>query len=189
MDGESLYLVRDWVNGANLRQTLAQKAQRAFDRLHTRLIPLLDVLDYAHLSNITHGAVSPENVLADARFPDQALLSDFQSDYAAAALSLGPTTPHRDFYDLCALYKEFLPSRPDDDETGAVARLRLLKNLTDTQQTAESADELRYKLDAIARMAELLGFSAHGLEEGAAVCLHDHRKRAGDQRAADHELQ
>ncbi len=159
-DGEAFYVVRDWVPGLNLRQTLSDQGQRAFDRLHARLLPLLDALDYAHAAGISHGAVTPENVLADATFPQQSLLSDF-----AAAASL--PTPRRDFYDLCALYKEFLPSRPQEDEAGSAARDRLLRNLTETQQTAESTEELRYKLDAVARMADLLGFSAAGLEEGS----------------------
>jgi len=159
-DGEAFYVVRDWVPGQNLRQTLSHQALRAFDRLHARLAPLLDALDYAHTAGLSHGAVTPENVLTDAQFPEDALLSDF----TAVESHAGPPTPRRDFYDLCALYKEFLPSRPADDEAGAAARLRLLRNLTETQQTAESAEELRYKLDAVARMADLLGFSAQGLE-------------------------
>ncbi len=163
LDGDALYIVRDWVPGINLRQTLSQQALRAFDRLHARLSPLLDALDCAHTAGISHGGVTPENVLSDARFPEQVLLSDFG---ASKGVSEQPT-PQRDFYDLCGLYKEFLPTRPDDDEAGAAARLRLLRNLSETQQTAESAEELRYKLDAIARMADLLGFSAQGLEEGA----------------------
>jgi len=162
LDGDALYLVRDWVPGINLRQTLSQPALRAFDRLHARLSPLLDALDFAHTSGIAHGAVTPENVLSDARFPEEALLSDF----GAARLAETTIEPRRDFYDLCGLYKEFLPLRPAEDEAGTAARLRLLRNLTETQQTAESADELRYKLDAIARMADLLGFSEQGLEEG-----------------------
>ena len=62
LDGDALYLVRDWVPGINLRQTLSQPALRAFDRLHARLSPLLDALDFAHTSGIAHGAVTPENV-------------------------------------------------------------------------------------------------------------------------------
>ena len=169
LDGDALYLVRDWVPGINLRQTLSQHPLRAFDRLHTRLLPLLDVLDYAHTAGITHGAVTPENVLSDARFPDEALLSDF--GIARPSETFGE--PRRDLYDLCGLYKEFLPTRPADDEAGTAARLRLLRNLTETQQTAKSFEELRYKLDAIARMADLLGFSEQGLEEGL------ERKRLG----------
>lgn len=163
LDGDSLYIVRDWVTGVNLRQTLSQQALRAFDRLHARLSPLLDALDYAHTAGISHGGVKPENVLSDARFPEQVLLSDFGVTKGVSE----QLAPQRDFYDLCSLYKEFLPTRPEDDEAGAAARLRLLRNLSETQQTAESAEELRYKLDAIARMADLLGFSAQGLEEGA----------------------
>lgn len=159
-DGDGFYVIRDWVPGRNLRQTLSDMAQRAFDRLHARLLPLLDALDYAHGTGLPHGAVTPENVLTDDRFPGFALLADF----ATIEWQQGTPTPRRDFYDLCEIYKEFLPARPPEDEAGAAARARLLHNLTETQQTVQSAEELRYKLDAVARMADLLGFSARDLE-------------------------
>ena len=162
-DGDSFYVVRDWVPGRNLRQTLSDLAQRAFDRLHARLLPLLDALDYAHGAGLPHGALTPENVLTDAAVPRLRAAVRLRR---CRAPRMRPPTPRRDFYDLCELYKEFLPARPADDEAGAAARVRLLRNLTETQQTAESAEELRYKLDAVARMADLLGFSARGLEDG-----------------------
>jgi hypothetical protein len=157
-DGDCFYVVRDWVSGQNLRQTLSDFSLRAFDRLHTRLLPLLDAIDYAHGAGLSHGAVTPENVLVAEQFPAFALLSDFARESA-------PTeTPRADFIGLCELYKEFLPARAEDDEAGAAARVRLLRNLTETQQTTQSAEELRYKLDAIARMAELLGFNSGEME-------------------------
>jgi len=164
-DGDSIYIVRDWVPGRNLRQTLSDLALRAFDRLHARLLPLLDAIDYAHGAGLPHGAVTPENVLTGSEFPEFALLSDFAAEREAI-----PPTTRQDFYDLCELYKEFLPARPADDEAGAAARARLLRNLTETQQTVQSAEELRYKLDAVARMADLLGFSSEALEtDGARI--------------------
>lgn len=169
-DGDGFYVVRDWVSGCNLRLALSDLALRAFDRLHARLLPLLDALDYAHGAGLTHGAVTAENILVDERFPDLALLSDF----ARPPRSTPGETPLRtdlrtDFVGLCQLYKEFLPARPPDDEAGAEARTRLLRNLTETQQTTQSAEELRYKLDAIARMAALLGFDAADMETEGAV--------------------
>lgn len=161
-DGDGFYVVRDWVSGCNLRLALSDLAQRAFDRLHARLLPLLDALDYAHSAGVTHGAMTPENVLVDDRYPDFAVLSDF------ARPDLAPEPPRTDFVGLCQLYKEFLPARPADDEAGSAARERLLRNLTETQQTTQSAEELRYKLDAIARMAGLLGFNAGDMETEAA---------------------
>ena len=154
-DGDGFYVVRDWVPGANLRTTLADTSLRAFDRLHARLLPLLDALDSAHAAGLTHGALTPENVLVDSRVPGSALLSDF------ATVPLPPSAPPReDLAGLCRLYQEFLPTRPGDDEAGQAARTRLLRNLAETQQTAQSSEELRYKLDAIARMADLLGFGS-----------------------------
>ncbi len=159
-DGDGFYVIRDWVSGCNLRLALSDLALRAFDRLHARLLPLLDALDYAHGAGLSHGALTPENVLVDERFPDLALLSDF----ARAPAGPAGTPPRADFVGLCQLYKEFLPARPADDEAGTEARVRLLRNLTETQETTQSAEELRYKLDAIARMAALLGFDAADME-------------------------
>ncbi len=163
-DGDRFYVVRDFVPGRNLRETLSDLSQRAFDRLHARLLPLLDALDYAHSAGLTHGAVSAENVLGSEQFPEFALLSDF-----AAARAPAETVPRRDLSKLCGLYKDFLPARPEGDEAGAAARVRLLRNLTETQETTQSAEELRYKLDAIARMAGLLGFNAEALADDAAT--------------------
>lgn len=161
-DGGGFYVIRDWVPGKSLRSVLSDKSQRAFDRLHARLLPLLDALDYAHSAGLTHGAVTAENVLAGDQFPDFALLSDF-----AGVRTLSETVPRRDFAGLCHLYQEFLPARPEGDEAGAAARVRLLRNLQETEETIQSAEELRYKLDAIARMAALLGFNADALEAEA----------------------
>ena len=166
-DGDGFYVVRDWVSGCNLRLALSDLALRAFDRLHARLLPLLDALDYAHGAGLTHGAVTAENVLVDGRFPELALLSDFAR--APGRMGQGETPPRADFVGLCQLYKEFLPARPADDEAGTEARTRLLRNLTETQQTTQSAEELRYKLDAIARMAALLGFDSADMEADSAV--------------------
>ncbi len=161
-DGDGFYVIRDWVPGRSLRSALADKSQRAFDRLHARLLPLLDALDYAHSAGLTHGAVTAENVLAGDQFPDFSLLSDF-----AEARTQSQTVPRRDFAGLCHLYQEFLPARPEGDEAGAAARARLLRNLQETEETTQSAEELRYKLDAIARMAALLGFNADALDAEA----------------------
>ena len=158
-DGDKFYVVRDFVPGRNLKESLSDLSQRAFDRLHARLLPLLDALDYAHGTGLTHGAVKAENVLGSELFPKIALLSDF-----AAVRTPAETVPRRDLSGLCGLYKEFLPARAADDEAGSAARVRLLRNLTETQETTQSAEELRYKLDAIARMAALLGFNAEALE-------------------------
>ena len=165
-DGDRFYVVRDWVSGCNLRLALSDMALRAFDRLHARLLPLLDALDYAHSAGLTHGAVTAENVLVDEQFPDLALLSDFARAPTAATREM---PPRADFVGLCQLYKDFLPTRPADDEAGTEARTRLLRNLSETQQTTQSAEELRYKLDAIARMAALLGFDAMDMEADSGV--------------------
>ncbi|MDQ2686378.1 MAG: hypothetical protein M3Y28_00760 [Armatimonadota bacterium] len=168
-DGGHLYVVRDFAPGHNLRQALGDTARRAFDRLQALFHPLIDALDYAHRAGLPHGGVTPENVLVGPS--GETLLSDFATienpngvhqKYVPRHLLTadGRPTSRADLYALCELYKEFLPTRPADDEAGTAARARLLRNLTETQQTAGNLDELRYKLDAVARMAELLGFSS-----------------------------
>ncbi len=164
-DGDFFYFVRDWVPGASLRATLADTDQRAFDRLHARLLPLLDGLDYAHEAGLTHGAVSPENVLVDGRVPGSALLSDFGAVPASGAGAGAGPAPRGDLAGLCALYQEFLPARPDDAD--GAARARLQRNLEDIRQTVQTPDDLRYRLDAVARMAALLGFDAAAMTADA----------------------
>jgi serine/threonine protein kinase len=177
-DGDGLYVVRDFVPGRNLRQTLADARRRAFDNLQHLLTPILDALDYAHRSGLPHGGVTPENVLVDA--DGHSLLCDFATventggaheAYVPRPLLApdGRPTPRADFYALCELYKEFLPTRSPEDEAGYAARQRLLRNLSETQQTAADAEELRYKLDAVAKMADLLGFSGEQSEDSAVL--------------------
>src|SRR3569833_1078549 len=62
-DSGYLYVVRDWVEGKNLRSGLSTPGARAFDRLRALLDPVLDALDYAHTAGQAHGAVTPEYVL------------------------------------------------------------------------------------------------------------------------------
>ncbi len=175
-DGDGCYVIRDFVPGVNLRGTLAQAGRRTFARLQHLLLPILDALDHAHRFGLPHGGVTPENVLIDEA--GQSLLCDFATveningahdGYVPRPLLAadGRPTPRADFYALCELYKEFLPPRSPDDEAGYAARQRLLRNLSETQQAATNAEELRYKLDAVAQMADLLGFSAP--EDGAVL--------------------
>jgi serine/threonine protein kinase len=176
-DSGYLYVVRDWVAGANLRDSLHDPNDRAFDRLRKVLDPVLDALEYAHAAGQAHGAVNPENVLISAT--GKTLLSDFgmaadrngsRGRYAPPPQFRhnGDPTPRADFYQICEVYKEFLPDRSPDDEAGSAARARLIRNLSDVQTTSANVDELRYKLDAVTRIAELLGFCSTAPQTEAA---------------------
>ncbi len=169
-DSGYLYIVRDWLPGRSLRETLAEPGSRFFDRLRALLDPILDALEYAHRAGQAHGAVTPENVLVGA--DGNTVLSDFgmsarrngsRGSYAPqpALMPDGQPTPRADFYCLCEVYKEFLPDRTTRDEAGSAARTRLLRNLSEVQSTTADMDELRYKLDAVTRIAELLGFCSN----------------------------
>ncbi len=161
-DGDGLYVVRDFVPGVNVRQALGAAAQTAFDRLQALFLPLLDALEYAHGRGLPHGGVTPENVVltGDDGGTGPTVLTDWATSLVTPKDYEIPPTPRTDYVALCELYKEFLPTRPADDEAGQTGRARLLRNLTEIQHTAQSAEEVRYKLDAVARMADLLGFSA-----------------------------
>jgi len=176
-DSGYLYVVRDWVDGDNLRGRLSNPGARAFDRLRKLLDPVLDALEYAHTAGQAHGAVTPENVLiaGDGR----AILSDFgmaaEKNGSRGVYSPPPQfrpngdpTPRADYFQICEVYKEFLPERAIDDEAGTAARARLIRNLSDVQMTSANVDELRYKLDAVTRIAELLGFCSTAPEDQTA---------------------
>ena len=168
-DGDGFYVVRDFVPGRNVRQALGAAAQRAFDRLQALFSPLIDALEYAHEIGLAHGGVTPENVLVTGGGSGHTVITDWATSLVTPQDHAVPPTPRTDYASLCQLYKDFLPTRPADDEAGQAARTRLLRNLTEIQRTAASADELRFKLDAVARMADLLGFGAGAaLDDGAA---------------------
>lgn len=166
-DSGSLYIVRDWVTGRNLREQLQNEATTGFDQLRTLLDPVLDALEYAHEAGQAHGALTPENVIVDeggiprvCDFGMAANRNGSRGRYSPppSFVPNGQPTAKADYYALCEVYKEFLPDRSPDDEPGTAARARLIRNLSDVQMTSANADELRYKLDAVTRIAELLGF-------------------------------
>jgi hypothetical protein len=165
-DGGYLYMVREWVPGDNLRTRLKAAPDRGFTHLRGLLDPVLDALAFAHDAGFSHGSVVPENIVVSERRP---VVTDFgpypvrngaRSRYLAPGLvASGAPTPRGDYYALCELYKEFLPERPQGDIAGNDARARLMRNLAEAQRTTASVDELRFKLDAINKMADLLGFA------------------------------
>jgi hypothetical protein len=158
-DGEAFYVVRDFVPGINVRQALTTVTQYAYERLQALFLPLLDALEYAHGRGLTHGGITPENVLLtgdDGTGPT--VLTDWATSLVTPKDYEIPPTPRTDYVALCELYKEFLPKAGPEDEAGQTARARLLRNLIETQRTVQTAQELRYKLDAVARMAVLLDF-------------------------------
>ena len=165
LDSGSLYVVRDYIEGQNLRGHASTRTPPNFDRLRRTLDPIVDALEYGHQGGVVHGAVLPENVIIDPAGVPR--LSDFgvfeprngaRARYVARQLlnSDGKPTQRSDYFSVYELYKEFLPTR--DDEAGMEARTRILRNLSEAQLSTATIDELRYKLDAITRMADLLGF-------------------------------
>lgn len=177
-DSRALYIVRDWIEGQNLRSLLAARRAQSFDHLRDLLDPLLDVVEYAHASGVSHGAITPENIVFDAK--GSPFLTDFavfdprngaRTRYISRQMlsSDGKPTPRSDYYALYELYKEFLPGR--DDEAGVEARNRIIRNLSEAQLSTATPDELRYKLDAITRMADLLGFGENPAGDAGPVSM------------------
>lgn len=166
-DSGYFYIIRDWTEGENLRDCMVRNGSKTFDGLRSLLDPVLDSLEYAHSAGQIHGAVMPENVLITQQ--GRVLITDFGSSAHSNGSrgrysppdSLSATkqpTPRADYYSLCEIYKEYLPDRPVDDEVAVAARQRILRNLGDVQTTSLNAEEFRFKIDAVTRMAELLGF-------------------------------
>lgn len=66
-DGPALYVVRDVVRGRNLKQALAGQGPSDTaptpEVLRRLLLPVIEALEYAHGQGVSHGGVSPENVL------------------------------------------------------------------------------------------------------------------------------
>jgi serine/threonine protein kinase len=163
-DESSFYVVRKFVAGHSLRHAADQSRISSFSSLKATLDVVLNSLEALHGSGAAHGGISPENIIVDADgspiITDFATVSGTHSHFVPAEVLGRHPTAKADFYALCELYKEFLPVRPPDDGDGNAARERLIKNLTEVQQTCRTATELRYKLDAIANMANLMGFNA-----------------------------
>lgn len=169
LDSQKLYIVRDWVGGQNLRLRLSKSASQTFPSLREILDPLIEAIEYAQGAGVPHGAITPENVVLDNN--GRAIITDYgvfdprngsRSRYIPRQMlsADGKPTTRSDFYSLYELYKEFLPER--FDEAGIEARNRIIRNLSEAQLSTATPDEMRYKLDAITRMADLLGFGAAG---------------------------
>ena len=175
LDSQKLYVVRDWVEGQNLRERLAQGASQTFPGLRRLLDPLVEAIEYAQGAGVPHGAITPENVVLDKN--GRPIITDYgvfdprngaRARYIPRQLlsADGKPTTRSDFYSLYELYKEFLPER--FDEAGVEARNRIIRNLSEAQLSTATPDEMRYKLDAITRMADLLGFGEGDGADGRA---------------------
>ena len=163
-DESQFYVVRTFVDGESLRHAADNARISSFSSLKYTLDAVLDSLEALHGSGTAHGGITPENIIFDAQgqpiITDFATVSGAHGQFVPTSVLGKQATPKSDYYALCEIYKEFVPARPSDDEEGNAARQRIIRNLTEVQQTCRTAAELRYKLDAVANMANLLGFNA-----------------------------
>jgi tRNA A-37 threonylcarbamoyl transferase component Bud32 len=65
IEDDGLYVVRDIVRGKNLRQSLASPggARPSPELIRRILLPVLEAVEYAHAQGISHGGISPENII------------------------------------------------------------------------------------------------------------------------------
>ena len=163
-DDSQFYVVRTYIEGESLRHAADNSRIPSFSSLKSRLDAVLYSLEALHGSGAAHGGITPENIIIDSQgspvITDFATVSGAHGQFVPGTVLGKQATPKADYYALCEIYKEFLPVRPPDDEEGNAARERLIRNLTEVQQTCRTAAELRYKLDAVANMANILGFDA-----------------------------
>jgi len=163
-DDSQFYVVRTYVDGESLRHAADNSRISSFSSLKHTLDSVLDSLEALHGSGTAHGGITPENIIFDAQgqpiITDFATVSGAHGQFVPSSVLGSLATPKSDYYALCEIYKEFVPARPPDDDEGNANRQRIIRNLTEVQQTCKTVAELRYKLDAVANMANLLGFNA-----------------------------
>jgi serine/threonine-protein kinase len=91
--GDAAFIVLDWVDGTNLRQSISERG-RPFDLEYTSRIlqPLCSALGYAHQSQVFHCDVKPANVLL--HVDGRVFLTDFGVARLAAEGAAGGTAPY-----------------------------------------------------------------------------------------------
>lgn len=88
-EGETLYLVMEWVDGSNLKQLIREKAPLPIPEAIRLLRELLQGLAVIHQAGITHRDVKPQNVLVTRQ--GRAKLTDFGIARGAVASGLTET--------------------------------------------------------------------------------------------------
>ncbi len=74
-DGDYGYLVMDVIPGVAMSQRIRAREELAADEALRYLSPLADALQYAHMNNVVHGNLQPENLFVDER--NNLLLTEF----------------------------------------------------------------------------------------------------------------
>jgi serine/threonine protein kinase len=125
---EFFYLVREYIDGQNLAEELAQKGQYQEAEVIAILRQILPILQFAHQHNVVHGNIRLENILRD--HEGQLYLTNFgavrQSMVEAARrASIGLPTSLLDLLEQ----QDSQPAPPASDLYGlATTLLRLLTN-------------------------------------------------------------
>lgn len=92
-DGQNMFIVMDWVSGANLKELLASR-NGAFSLQEIIKIfkPVCSALNYAHSQKIIHCDIKPANIMIDS--VDRVLLTDFGISRYANQQNTGGTPPY-----------------------------------------------------------------------------------------------
>ncbi|NIM96064.1 MAG: protein kinase [Anaerolineales bacterium] len=91
--GEFVFIVMDWVEGTNLRQSISdRKEPHSLEEASEILLPIISALHYAHQNKVYHCDVKPANILL--HVDGRALLTDFGVARLAAEEGGGGTPPY-----------------------------------------------------------------------------------------------
>lgn len=92
-DGDTAFIVLDWVDGVNLRDVIAKsKKPLALKEVSRTLLPICSALQYAHRNMVFHCDVKPANILLHK--DGRVLLTDFGVARLASDEAAGGTPPY-----------------------------------------------------------------------------------------------
>ena len=92
-DGQNMFIVMDWVNGANLKDLLSTHPEIINSHEIIKIFsPVCSALNYAHSKKIIHCDIKPANIMIDT--VERVLLTDFGISRYANQQNTGGTPPY-----------------------------------------------------------------------------------------------
>lgn len=115
-DGDTPFIVMDYVEGTTLDQLLEREGRLSPDRVLHYLSQVAAALDYAHKKNVIHKDIKPANIFVDSS--DQVFILDFgiaaiTESFEGGAASAGPALGTPGYMSPEQILSERLDSRTD----------------------------------------------------------------------------
>jgi len=150
-DGVNLYVVRDVQRGKNIRQALAAgSGARPSTELFRRIfLPLISALEMAHARGVTHGGISPENIIigedGTPYFCDFATTDPGSTAHFSAYK--GKSSVEGDIKAFSRVLATYLPN------TGPFASLAVRGRIEGLLNRCDTLTDLRATIDTLDRLA------------------------------------